>query len=104
MAAAIATEIALVVVGRPRSRWWQRHISCRVELDGDLVGFVEHHGDLAVMVAPGQHVVSAVIWRAHTMQYPFEVDRDATVYVDVVPNPYPAIRRGAEPLSLRFGI
>ncbi len=104
MADAMTTEIALIVIGRPRSRWWQRSIWCRVELDGDLVGFVAHHGDLAVMVEPGQHVVSAGIWRARSMQCPFEVDRDATVYVDVVPNAYPAIRRGAQPLSLRFGL
>jgi hypothetical protein len=104
VAAATTTEIGLVVVGRPSSRWWQRPIPCRVELDGDSVGSVAHHGELAVMVRPGQHVVSAGIWRARTTGYPFLVDQDATVYVDVVPNRYPAIRRGAEPICLRFGL
>jgi hypothetical protein len=104
VAAATMTEIALVVVGRPCSRWWQRPIRCRVELDGDLVGNVAHHGELAVMVSPGHHVVRAGIWRARSMRCSFDVDRDAAVYVDVVPNPYPAIRRGAEPLCLRFGL
>ena len=76
MAAATTTEIGLVVVGRPSSRWWQRPIPCRVELDGGSVGFVAHHGELAVMVRPGQHVVSAGIWRARTTGYPFVVDQD----------------------------
>jgi len=35
--------------GVPSSRWWQRPIPCRVELDGDPVGSVAHHGELAVI-------------------------------------------------------
>jgi len=104
VAAAMTTEIALVVIGRPRSRWWQRPIRCRVELDGDVVGFVGHHGNLAVMVEPGLHAVRAGIWRFCSTRCPFDVDPDATVYVDVVPNTHSVLRRGAESLCLRFGL
>jgi hypothetical protein len=102
VAAAMTSDISLVIVGRPRSRWWQRPIGCRVELDGDLVGSVRHHGELAVVVAPGRHVLSAGIGRARSMGCRFEVDRDDTIYVDVVPNR--AIRLRSEQLSLRFSL
>jgi hypothetical protein len=79
------TMAATLLVDRPHSRWLDRRLDCRLLVDGRVRGVVRHGGELALVVAPGQHVARARVGWSGSGDVTFSVAAGATLRMQVTP-------------------
>lgn len=79
------TMAATLLISRPDSHWLDRRLRYRCQVDRRTRGTISHHGELALVVTPGNHTVWVRIGWTGSTDVPFTVAAGATVRMHVQP-------------------